>query len=76
MEQALGVVVALAAVLAAALVAAAVGARAAREKYGPPPGWYRALSPDELDSRGWPEYPLEYTGNTASSVSHLILRSA
>jgi hypothetical protein len=47
-----------------------------REHYGPPPGMYRALSHEELDSRGWPEYPLEYTANTASSISHLIERSA
>jgi hypothetical protein len=47
-----------------------------REHYGPPPGMYRALSHEELDNRGWPEYPYEYTANTASSISHMIERSA
>lgn len=48
----------------------------AKENYGPPPGAYRALSHEELDSRGWPEFPYEYTANTASSISHMIERSA
>jgi predicted outer membrane lipoprotein len=47
-----------------------------REKYGPPPGAFRALSPEELDDRGWPEYPYEYTADTASAISHMIERSA
>jgi hypothetical protein len=47
-----------------------------REHYGPPPGAYRALSHEELGNRGWPEYPFEYTANTASSISHMIERSA
>lgn len=51
-------------------------AGALREHYGPPPGAYRALSHKELDSRGWPEYPYEYTANTASSISHMVERSA
>jgi hypothetical protein len=47
-----------------------------REGYGPPPGMYRALSPEELPDRGWPEYPYEYSGTSAASVSHMIERSA
>jgi hypothetical protein len=51
-----------------------------REKYGPPPGMARAISPDELPylvgDRGWANWPRELEGNTASSVSHFIERSA
>jgi len=47
-----------------------------REHYGPPPGVYRALNPSELGDRGWPSWPLEYNANTASSISHMIERSA
>ena len=47
-----------------------------RENYGPPPGAYRALSHKELGNRGWPSYPFEYNANTASSISHMIERSA
>jgi hypothetical protein len=47
-----------------------------REHYGPPPGMYRALSHEELGNRGWPEYPFEYSANSASSISHMIERSA
>jgi len=52
------------------------GARGQREKYGPPPGAYRALSHEELGDRGWPSYPFEYNANTASAISHMIERSA
>lgn len=47
-----------------------------RENYGPPPGARRALHHEELGDRGWPSYPYEYTANTASSISHMIERSA
>jgi hypothetical protein len=47
-----------------------------REHYGPPPGMYRAISHEELPNRGWPEFPLEYTGNSVSALSHMIERSA
>jgi hypothetical protein len=47
-----------------------------RERYGPPPGTYRAMSPDELGIQGWMEFPFAYTANTASSISHMIERSA
>jgi hypothetical protein len=73
-DPALLLALAVAAVLVIAALAWTGAARA--EKYGPPPGRSRALSPDELDNRGWPQYPLDYTGNTASSVSHMVLRSA
>lgn len=49
---------------------------AGRERYGPPPGMNRALSHEELGDRGWPGFPFEYTANTASSISHMIERSA
>ena len=49
---------------------------ASREGYGPPPGWYRALSHYELDDRGWPEWDKAYEGSSASAVSHMIERSA
>lgn len=48
----------------------------AREHYGPPPGAYRALSEFELMDRGYPEFPREYEANSASSISHMIERSA
>jgi hypothetical protein len=48
----------------------------AREHYGPPPGAYRALSEFELPDRGYPEFPREYEANSASSISHMIERSA
>jgi hypothetical protein len=47
-----------------------------RENYGPPPGAHRALGHEELDDRGWPEFPLEYNATTASAISHMIERSA
>ena len=47
-----------------------------REHYGPPPGVYRALGLYELGDRGWTDYPYEYEANTASSISHMIERSA
>jgi hypothetical protein len=47
-----------------------------KEGYGPPPGAYRAMSPAELGDRGWVSWPYEYTANTASSISHMIERSA
>lgn len=47
-----------------------------REHYGPPPGAYRALSEFELPDRGYPEFPREYEANSASSISHMIERSA
>jgi hypothetical protein len=56
--------------------AGAGGAAGQKEGYGPPPGVYRALSHEELPNRGWPEFPYEYTANTASSISHMIERSA
>ncbi len=49
---------------------------AVREHYGPPPGAYRALSEFELPDRGYPEFPREYEANSASSISHMIERSA
>jgi hypothetical protein len=55
---------------------AGAGRAGRKEGYGPPPGVYRALSHEELDGRGWPEFPYEYTANTASSISHMIERSA
>ena len=50
--------------------------RAAREGYGGPPGWFRAMSHLELGDRGWPDAPREYEANTASAISHMIERSA
>jgi hypothetical protein len=47
-----------------------------REHYGPPPGVYRAITPEELGPRGWTDMPYEYEANTASSISHMIERSA
>ena len=47
-----------------------------REHYGPPPGVYRAITPEELGPRGWTGMPYEYEANTASSISHMIERSA
>jgi hypothetical protein len=83
---AIAVVVLLIVVLAAVLcgplrlgrekAAGGARARAGREHYGPPPGAFRAVGLDELDSRGWPEFPYEYSGNTAASVSHMVMRSA
>lgn len=54
------------------------GGFALRERYGPPPGSWRAMSHQEIDDdRGWAGnlHP-EYAGNTASSVSHMIMLSA
>jgi hypothetical protein len=73
------VLLALAVVLIAAVAAVRPGrARGGplREGYGPPPGMRRALHHEELGDRGWPSYPYEYTANTASSISHMIERSA
>lgn len=47
-----------------------------REHYGPPPGRARALSHNELGDRGWAQWPPEYTASSASSISHMMLRSA
>jgi hypothetical protein len=48
-----------------------------RERYGPPPGMWRALSHEELpDDRGWPGFPKEYEASSASAISHMIERSA
>jgi hypothetical protein len=47
-----------------------------RENYGPPSGRHRALTLEELGDRGWPMTPMEYWGTTASSVSHVVERSA
>jgi hypothetical protein len=46
----------------------------AKEHYGPPPGKARALSHNELGDRGWAEWPREYEANSASSISHMMLR--
>jgi hypothetical protein len=47
-----------------------------REKYGPPPGMMRALDHRELGDRGWPSWDKAYEGSSASSISHMMLRSA
>ena len=44
-----------------------------KENYGEPPGLVRSL---DLGSRGWSDMPGDYEGNSASSVSAYILRSA
>lgn len=57
-------------------VLAALATRRRRETYGPPPWARRATSHFELGHRGWPEQPREYEANTASAISHYIMRSA
>ena len=53
------------------------GGSAARERYGPPPGAYRAIDHNELpDDRGWPGLDRVYEASTASAISHMIERSA
>lgn len=48
-----------------------------REKYGPPPGMHRALGHYDLpDDRGWPGFDKVYEASSASSISHMIERSA
>lgn len=47
-----------------------------KEHYGPPPGLRRALSPDELGDRGWVDWDPAYEADTASAISHMMLRSA
>jgi hypothetical protein len=48
-----------------------------RERYGPPPGMVRAIDHNELpDDRGWPGMDKVYNANTASSISHMVERSA
>lgn len=47
-----------------------------REKYGAPPGMVRAIHHDELGYRGWADAPGDYQANTASAISHMIMRSA
>lgn len=51
-----------------------------REGYGGPPGMARAIDHKELPylygDRGWADFPREYEGNTASSMSQFIERSA
>lgn len=47
-----------------------------KEKYGPPPGMARAISHKELGYRGWPEANNSYQGSSASSVAHMVERSA
>jgi hypothetical protein len=44
-----------------------------KERYGEPPGLLRSL--DHKDLR-WPDMPGDFEGNSASSVSAHILRSA
>jgi hypothetical protein len=54
-----------------------IGHSNGREHYGPPPGYWRALSPQELpDNRGWPGISKEYEGNSPSSMSQFIMHSA
>jgi hypothetical protein len=51
--------------------------RHARERYGPPPGMQRAVDHNELPGdRGWPGLDKVYEASTASSISHMIERSA
>lgn len=53
------------------------GKFAVRERYGPPPGAYRAIDHNELpDDRGWPGLDRAYEASTASAISHMIERSA
>lgn len=50
--------------------------QAFKEKYGEPPGLDRSLDHKDLGSRGWSDAPGDYEGNSASSVSAYVLRSA
>lgn len=52
------------------------GVTGKREQYGPPPGAWRAMTLKELGDRGWAESPMVYHGVTASSVAHMVERSA
>jgi hypothetical protein len=47
--------------------------KALKERYGEPPGLLRSLDYKDL---GWPGMPGNFEGNSASSVSAHILRSA
>jgi len=48
-----------------------------KEGYSPPPGFWRALSPDEMpDPRGWTSYSKVYEGSSAGSMNQFTLRSA
>ncbi len=49
---------------------------ALKEKYGEPPGFARVLDHKDLGHRGWSDMPGDYEGNSASSVSAYIMRSA
>jgi len=49
---------------------------ARKERYGAPPGMVRAIHHDELGYRGWADAPGDYEANTASAISHAIMRSA
>ena len=51
-------------------------AATSKEGYGPPPGRWPALDISCLDDRGWPQRSPVYQANSASSVSHMALRSA
>lgn len=51
-----------------------------REKYGPPPGMARSISPSELPylygDRGWADGPREMEGSSAGAMGAYIERSA
>jgi hypothetical protein len=65
-------------VVAAFLAMLVIIARAPKRKegYGPPPGSRRALSPEELDCRGWTVYGREYRGSSGGALGHMVERSA
>lgn len=59
------------------LVVASGYAGCRREGYGPPPGYWRAVDHNELpDERGWPGFPKEYEGSSASAMSQFMMHSA
>ncbi len=69
----------LALIVVCAIVLAVVMTRSngQKEGYGPPPGYWRAISPQELpDDRGWPGISKEYEGSSASSMSQFAMHSA
>jgi len=48
-----------------------------KECYGPPPGLKRAVDHNDLpDDRGWIGLDNVYQGSSASSIAHMIKRSA
>ena len=60
------------------LVAAVIlyTSRLRKENYGPPPGAARAVELHELGDRGWATWDQVFHGNSASSMSQFMERSA